>query len=160
MARAHVALGSNLDEPERQVRQALLALAQLPLTQVESASRLFRTPPWGLPAQPWYVNAVAELRTDLSPEALMQALLGLEQRLGRSRDGERWGPRRIDLDLLLYDRLTVSSEGLELPHPRLAERAFVVLPLLDIAPDLVLPDGRPLRHLREQLDTSGIEPLP
>ncbi len=160
MARAYVALGSNLDDPVTQVRAALAALDDLPETRLRAASRLYRTPPWGLEDQPWFINAAAELETTLDPEALLRALLWLEAELGRERGAQRWGPRRIDLDLLLYDGVEHRGAQLELPHPRLAERAFVLLPLLDIAPGLVLPDGRAATDLLARLDTGGIEPVP
>lgn len=160
MAKAFVALGSNLDDPAAQVARALTALDALPQTRLLRASRLYRTPPWGLGEQPWFVNAAAELDTGLAPQALLQALLALESRVGRERGGPRWGPRRIDLDLLLYDDRAIDEPGLHLPHPRLAERAFVLLPLADIAPDLALPDGRRLVDLLARVDAGGIEPLP
>lgn len=160
MARAFVALGSNLDDPVAQVRAALAALGRLPGTRLRLASRLYRTPPWGLQDQPWFINAVAELDTALTADALLQALLELESDIGRERGAQRWGPRRIDLDLLLYDGVESRGEALELPHPRLAERAFVLVPLIEIAPGLVLPDGRAVADLLARLDAGGIEPVP
>jgi 2-amino-4-hydroxy-6-hydroxymethyldihydropteridine diphosphokinase len=160
VAQAFVALGSNLDDPATQVARALAAMDSLPETRLVCASRLYRTPPWGLGDQPWFVNAAAELDTRLEPRALLRALLALESRSGRERSGPRWGPRRIDLDLLLYQGRVIDEPGLHLPHPRLAERAFVLLPLADIAPDLLLPDGRRLADLIAQVDAGGIEPLP
>jgi len=160
MHRAFVALGSNLDDPEARVRAGFDALAALPGTRLLRSSRLFRTPPWGLTDQPWFVNAAAELATSLSPQQLMTALQGIEREAGRSRSGERWGPRRLDLDLLLHGEHAVDDPDLQLPHPRMAERGFVLLPLADIAPDLVLPDGRALVDLLMQVDVAGIEPLP
>lgn len=159
MARAYVALGSNLDQPEAQVRDALAALNAIPGTQVARASGLYRTPPWGLLDQPWFVNAAAALDTELEPQALLQALQALESNVGRERGEQRWGPRRIDLDLLLYDGLMLDSAALQLPHPRLAERAFVLVPLAEIAKGLLLPDGRSVDALLSQVDASGIEPL-
>lgn len=159
MARAYVALGSNLDEPEAQVRNALAALGELPATQLLRTSRLYRTPPWGMLDQPWFVNAAAALNTELAPAALMQALQALELRSGRERGAQRWGPRRIDLDLLLYDDLVIDTPELQLPHPRLAERAFVLVPLADVAKELTLPGGKSVEALLAQVDTAGIEPL-
>lgn len=160
MARAFVALGSNLDQPVAQVRAALAELEAVPETRLQAASRLYRTPPWGLRDQPWFINAVAEIDTTLVPEALLRALQDIEARIGRERGSQRWGPRRIDLDLLLYDGVESRGEALDLPHPRLAERAFVLLPLLEIAPGLVLPDGRAAADLLARLDAGGIEPVP
>lgn len=159
MARAYVALGSNLDEPEAQVRNALAALGELPATRLLRTSRLYRTPPWGMLDQPWFVNSAAALDTELAPAALMQALQELELRSGRERGAQRWGPRRIDLDLLLYDDLVIDTPELQLPHPRLAERAFVLVPLADLAKDLTLPGGQSVEALLAQVDTAGIEPL-
>lgn len=160
MAHAYVALGSNLDDPEAQVRNALAALDELPGTRVARASCLYRTPPWGILEQPWFVNAAAALDTELDPLALLQALQGLEQGVGRERGTQRWGPRRIDLDLLLYDGLVIDTPELQLPHPRLAERAFVLVPLADVARNLALPGGQSVETLLSQVDASGIEPLP
>lgn len=159
MARAYVALGSNLDEPEAQVRNALATLNELPETQVVRSSRLYRTPPWGMLDQPWFVNAAVALDTELTPQGLMRALQSLELRSGRKRGSPRWGPRRIDLDLLLYDDLVIDTPELQLPHPRLAERAFVLVPLADVAKDLTLPGGQSVEALLAQVDTAGIEPL-
>jgi 2-amino-4-hydroxy-6-hydroxymethyldihydropteridine diphosphokinase len=160
MAQAFVALGSNLDAPEEQVRAALRALDALPGTRLSRASRLYRTPPWGILDQPWFVNAAAQVRTELDPQQLMRELQALEVAAGRQRSAPRWGPRRLDLDLLLFDQLCLDTRDLQLPHPRLAERAFVLVPLLELDPALALPDGRRLMDLLAQVDTAGIEPLP
>lgn len=136
---AWVGLGANLGEPLTTVRRALAALAQLPDTVVACQSALYRTPPMGPPGQPDYINAVAGLETSLSPETLLSELLELEAGLGRRRDGKRWGPRVIDLDLLCYGERRRNSEFLRLPHPGMGERAFVLVPLSEVAPDLEVP---------------------
>ena len=145
--RAYIGLGSNLDDPVFQIRQALEALAALPDCRWVAGSPLYRTAPLGgPPGQPDYINAVAALDTVLTPDTLLAALQDLETAHGRIR-AERWGPRTLDLDLLLYGQQVSADPRLTLPHPRLQERAFVLYPLYDIAPDLTLPGGGPLSEL-------------
>ena len=160
MARAYVALGSNLGDPRQQVLDALGALARLPATRMLARSRLYRTPPWGVLAQPPFVNAAALLETDLSPDALLDALQAIEQAAGRVRDGERWGPRTLDLDLLHMPGVGRDDARLTLPHPRIAERAFVLLPLNDLDPTLDLPGQGRVERLLAQVDRGGCEVLP
>ncbi|MEO6926725.1 MAG: 2-amino-4-hydroxy-6-hydroxymethyldihydropteridine diphosphokinase [Rhodanobacter sp.] len=158
MTLAYVALGSNLDSPQQQVLDAMAALAALPDTQLVQRSSLYRTPPWGVLQQPSFVNAVVELDTELSPRALLQALLSIERRAGRVR-AERNGPRTLDLDLLHMDGLRLDFPELTLPHPRMAERAFVLLPLNDVAPTLALPGLGTVTELLAGIDTAGCERL-
>jgi len=155
---AYVALGSNLGEPRQQILDALAALDTLPRTCLKARSHLYRTPPWGVLEQPAFVNAVAQLDTALAPQALLDALLMLEQAAGRVR-GVRNGPRTLDLDLLHMDGVQLDDARLSLPHPRIAERAFVLLPLADVAPDLVLPGQGSVRELLARVDTQGCERL-
>ena len=156
---AYIGLGSNLDDPELQVRSAAKALAQLPGSRLLRLSRLFRTPPWGRAEQPAFVNAVAELATRLSPRDLLDALLALERERGRHRDGTRWGPRVIDLDILLYGDVSLDEDGLRIPHPHIAERAFVLLPLADLDADLDVPGLGRVRELLGRVDVQGCVPL-
>jgi len=161
---AYVGLGSNLPGPRGSPREAVLAalaaLDELPDTRLVARSRLYRTRPLGgPPGQPDYVNAVARLETALSPGALLEALHGLEAAWGRRR-GERWGPRTLDLDLLLHGGRRLAEDGLRLPHPRLAERDFVMLPLLELAPGLEVPGLGPAAELAERCPVRGAEPLP
>ena len=156
--RAYVGLGSNLQDPAAQIRAACAALDRIDGTRLCRVSQLYRTPPWGLSEQPEFVNAVAELETTLAPHALLQALQALEAAAGRARD-VRWGPRVLDLDLLLYDALQLDEPGLHLPHPHLHERAFVLAPLADLAPGLVVPGHGSVQALRAGLDAAGIEAL-
>jgi len=159
---AYVALGANLDDPAAQIDAALAALAALPDTRLVARSRLYRTPAWGPVVQPDYLNAVAELATDLAPRALLDALLAIERALGRDRRGERYGPRRIDLDLLVHGDARIDEPGLALPHPRLAERAFVLVPLAEIAPALEVPGLGRVDALLAALDAkqrSGVRAL-
>jgi 2-amino-4-hydroxy-6-hydroxymethyldihydropteridine diphosphokinase len=138
MNTAYVALGANLDDPAATVRAAFAALANLPDSRIVHCSSLYRTAPVGIADQPEFINAVAELETSLAPEALLDALLEIEQRFGRIR-AERNGPRTLDLDLLLYNDQYLDLPRLTLPHPRLHLRAFVLQPLAEIAPDLKIP---------------------
>lgn len=132
-------LGSNLDDPLQQVRRAAEGLKQLPDTRLQRLSPWYRNPPMGPQDQPDYVNGVAGLLTRLAPAALLAALQSLEAELGRQPRTERWGPRRIDLDLLLHGQAVIEQPGLTLPHPGIAQRPFVIKPLLDIAPDITVP---------------------
>ncbi|HYO27037.1 MAG TPA: 2-amino-4-hydroxy-6-hydroxymethyldihydropteridine diphosphokinase [Azonexus sp.] len=138
MNTAYVALGANLGNPRATVLAAFAALANLPESRVARCSSLYRTAPVGILSQPDFVNAVAVLETTLPPEALLDALLDIEARFGRVRR-ERNGPRTLDLDLLLYDDIELDLPRLTLPHPRLHLRAFVLLPLAEVAPDLAIP---------------------
>lgn len=133
---AYIALGSNLGDRLGNLRDALARLRHF--GQVSRTSSWYETEPIGVTDQPWFVNAVVELRTEVEPLALMQALLGIEQAMGRKRVQPK-GPRNIDLDLLLYDNQTVNTEVLRLPHPALHERRFVLAPLAEIAPGVLHP---------------------
>ena len=152
---AYVGLGSNLDGPELQVRSALDALSKLPETRLERHSRLFRTLPWGKLDQPAFVNAAAELTTGLSARELLDALLAIERAHGRHRDGTRWGPRALDLDILLFGDQRIDEPHLHVPHPYIAERAFVLLPLADIDAQLLVPGQGRVGELLENVDTEG-----
>ncbi|RKT61891.1 2-amino-4-hydroxy-6-hydroxymethyldihydropteridine diphosphokinase [Azonexus fungiphilus] len=138
MSLAYIALGANLGDPAATVNAAFAALDRLPHSRLLAKSALYRTAPVGIADQPEFVNAAARLETTLAPEALLDALLDIEQAFGRVR-AERNGPRTLDLDLLLYDELRLATPRLILPHPRLHLRAFVLQPLAELAPDLALP---------------------
>ena len=156
MAEAWVGLGSNQDDPVRQLTTALKELNALPGCRVLRHSRLYRSPPWGPVAdQPDYANAVAELDTGLLPHELLMALQALEDDHGRVRL-ERWGPRTLDLDLLLYDDLIMTTDDLTLPHPRLHERAFVLVPIAELAPGLQVPGHGKVRDLLAGADAAGV----
>jgi len=137
--RAYVGLGANLGEREETIGRAIALLAETAGVEVLRVSMLRETEPWGPIAQPRFLNGVAELETSLGPETLVGVLLDVERRLGRVRDGERWGPRAIDLDLLLHGETELDVPGLTLPHPRLHERLFVLEPLTELAPDALVP---------------------
>ncbi len=144
---AYVGLGANLGDPSAQVRAGIAALAELPATRLLRCSALYRTAPVGLQAQPDFINAVCALETALDPHALMRALLDIERRHGRVRAGDKGGPRVLDLDLLLYGEIILAAPDVTVPHPRLHERAFVLVPLVEIAPDLVVPGRGPVKRL-------------
>ncbi|AXY43279.1 2-amino-4-hydroxy-6-hydroxymethyldihydropteridine diphosphokinase [Halomonas sp. JS92-SW72] len=156
--RAWIGLGSNLDDPRRHVAQALVELDRLPLTRRLAASRLYASRPLGPQDQPDFINAVALLETRLSPLALLDQLQALEQRHRRVR-ARRWGPRTLDLDLLLFDDSVLALPRLVVPHPELRQRAFVVMPLLELAPQLVLPNGERLAAAADALTAEGLTPL-
>ena len=155
--RAYLGLGGNLGDPADAMGSALRMLDADPLTEVVSVSSLYRTPPWGKTDQPDFLNATAEVLTSHSPRELLDLCLEAEQKLKRVRQ-ERWGPRLIDIDILVFGDRTVNEEGLEIPHPRMLERAFVLAPLAEIAPDFVA-GGRTLKEHLAALDTAGIERL-
>ena len=154
MTIAYIALGSNLDDPRRQVLEAMQALAQLPDTSVLRRSFLYHTAPWGVLDQPQFVNAAVQLDTLMTAHALLDALLVIEQRAGRVRSVVN-GPRTLDLDLLHVDGVQCHDDALTLPHPRLRERAFVLLPLNDIAPALLLSPTLTVAQQLAQLDLGG-----
>jgi len=158
--RAFIGLGSNLDEPKTQILRAIAALRELPLSRLTAVSRLYRSMPMGPADQPDYINAVAMIDTRLPPLELLDALQAIEQAQGRIRGAERWGPRTLDLDILLYGAEQIDSERLVVPHPGLAERSFVLYPLSELSPELVLPDGRVLCQLLAECPRDGLEPLP
>jgi 2-amino-4-hydroxy-6-hydroxymethyldihydropteridine diphosphokinase len=156
---ATIGLGANLDDPAAQVEYALAELDRLPHTRLVARSSLYASAPVGYVDQPDFVNAVAQVETALAPRALLAALLDIEHRHGRERSF-RNAPRTLDLDLLLYGNARFHEEGLSLPHPRMHERAFVLLPLIEIAPDATIPGiGRAIDRIAACADQSVV-PLP
>jgi len=159
---AAIGLGANLGDAAGTVRAALEALDALPDTRLLRASRLYRTPAWGNTAQPDFVNAAALLDTKLAARDLLDAMLGIERDFGRIRasDGsDRWGARTLDLDLLLYGEQRIDEPGLHVPHPHLHERAFALLPLVEIAPDATIPGRGLARDFLAAMVTGEIEAL-
>lgn len=152
MNSAWIGLGSNLGDSLSMLRRALSQLAVLHNTQVRAVSPAYWTEPWGESDQPPFLNAVAKLATSLTAEELLPCLLAIEQRLGRVRGGKRWGPRTLDLDLLVYDDQRIDSPDLVVPHPRLHERAFVLVPLNDLSPGLEVPGLGRVADLLAALD--------
>lgn len=159
MALVYVGLGSNLADPLIQVQQAFIELAAIPQTRLLACSGLYRSRAIGPGEQPDYVNAVALLETGLTPLALLDALQAIEQIHQRVRI-EHWGPRTLDLDVLLIDNQIIANERLTVPHPYLTQRNFVLYPLADISPDLILPCGTPVAKLLTQCPLDGLERLP
>jgi len=160
MAEAFVALGGNVGDVRSTFRRAIALLCDGTAVRLTARSSDYRTPPWGVTDQPPFVNAVIGMTTSLSPHELLARAEQCERALGRDRTHERrWGPRSIDIDLLAYDDLVLNDPHLILPHPRLFERAFVLVPLAEIAPERVIA-GVGVRDALERVDTSGIEKLP
>lgn len=157
--RAYIGLGANLNDPAAQLERAFQALAALPDSCVASRSSLYRSRPMGPAEQPDYVNAVALLETSLTAHQLLRQLQAIEQAQGRVRKGERWGPRTLDLDILLYDDARIGDSELSVPHPGLAEREFVLFPLSEIAPDLDIPGLGPLKTLVQACPRRGLRPV-
>jgi len=159
MERVYIGLGSNLATPLEQLRSALAALAALPQTQLVAQSSFYASDPLGPADQPRYVNAVAALDSELSPLHLLDALQTIELEQGRTRKAERWGPRTLDLDILLFGERQLDEPRLTVPHYHMHARAFVLYPLAEIAPDLQLPDGRTLAELLDACPFVGLERL-
>ena len=157
MERVYIGLGSNLAEPQEQLRAALQTLQGLPDSQLSGCSSLYASDPLGPADQPRYVNAVAALDTRLEPHALLDQLQRIELEQGRQRKAERWGPRTLDLDILLFGERMLHDERLTVPHYHMQARAFVLYPLAELAPGLQLPDGRALTDLLADCPFTGLE---
>ncbi|MCO5065935.1 MAG: 2-amino-4-hydroxy-6-hydroxymethyldihydropteridine diphosphokinase [Rhizobiaceae bacterium] len=154
MLSAFIGLGGNIGDPQESMANALKLLDTSPGASVGIVSSLYRTPPWGKTDQPDFLNAAAEIVTSLSPRELLDLCLETERQLKRVRS-ERWGPRTVDIDILKYGERSVSEEGLEIPHPRMLDRAFVLLPLAEIAPQLDLA-GESASSRARKADSKGI----
>jgi 2-amino-4-hydroxy-6-hydroxymethyldihydropteridine diphosphokinase len=159
MERVYIGLGSNLAEPLQQLRAALSAIARIPQSSLQAQSSFYVSDPLGPADQPRYVNAVAAMDTALEPWQLLDALQRIEQEQGRVRKAERWGPRTLDLDILLFGERLLDDERLTVPHYHMHARPFVLYPLAEIAPELQLPDGRSLSSLLKDCPFSGLERL-
>ena len=153
--KAWLGIGSNIGDMAAMLDRAVAALAAVPGIQVVARSSDYRTPPWGKTDQPWFLNGAVAIDTDLTPHALLDACQGIERDLGRIRE-ERWGPRIIDIDVLAYEGAAVDDERLVLPHRYVRERAFVLVPLAEIAPDLTI-GGETVSDALAKLDRTGIE---
>lgn len=158
MAMVYIALGANLGQPQQTLRDALLRLAGLAQLHHLRASSLYSSSPMGPVDQPDYVNAVACFETDLTPLALLDLLQAIEHQFGRERM-QHWGPRSLDIDILLYDHQVISQPRLTIPHPGLAERDFVIVPLAELAPDLTLPDGRDIASLQAAMTHHDLQKI-
>ncbi|EZQ15592.1 2-amino-4-hydroxy-6-hydroxymethyldihydropteridine diphosphokinase [Halopseudomonas bauzanensis] len=160
MQRCFIALGSNQADPAAQVTHAFTELERLPQSHLQACSSLYRSAPLGPQDQPAFVNAVAMLDTSLEPEMLLDALQDIEHRRGRVRKAERWGPRILDLDLLLYGDRIIDTPRLQVPHYHMHARSFVLYPLAELAADLTLPDGTSLQQLLAACPPTDLERLP
>jgi len=159
MAEAALALGGNVGDARATLDEAVARLCDGTVVRLKARSSDYRTPPWGVEDQASFINLCILATTELNPHALLERALDVERALGRDRSREqRWGPRPVDIDILAYDDLTLNEPGLVLPHPRLFERAFVLVPLAEIAPDRLIT-GRRVRDALAQLDATGIERL-
>ena len=158
METAYIALGSNLEQPQRQLQTGFGALARLPDTQLIAQSSLYRSAAVGYADQPDFVNAVAAIRTALAPRALLDALLAIEREHGRVRAFAN-APRTLDLDIVLYGEQVIHAPGLSVPHPRMHERAFVMVPLAEIAPDALVPGHGRVRDMLAAVDVTSVSAL-
>jgi 2-amino-4-hydroxy-6-hydroxymethyldihydropteridine diphosphokinase len=159
MPRAFIAFGGNVGDARETIARAISQFCDGKNVQLETRSSDYKTPPWGVIDQPSFINACVTIETMLSPHDLLARAHEVERAFGRNRAQElHWGPRPLDIDILSYDDLTLDEGGLVLPHPRLFDRAFVLVPLVEIAPDAVIA-GRSLREALARLDRDGIERL-
>ncbi len=161
MPTVYLGLGSNIDNPPVQLEAAVAALRRLPATHVQRISPLYVSKAWGKTDQPDFLNMVVEIDTALPPASLLRAIKQIEAAQGRT-PGERWGPRPVDIDILLYDKQEINTPTLVIPHPRMWERAFVVRPLADLAPDLLSSGGTPITDLlrQEPVASQSVWPYP
>jgi 2-amino-4-hydroxy-6-hydroxymethyldihydropteridine diphosphokinase len=153
--RVLIGLGGNLGDPAASMREALTMIGAHDACKVSKVSSFWRTPPWGKTDQPDFINACAEIETSLAPQAFLALCLSIEKKLHRIRT-ERWGPRSIDIDILFFGDRTIQEEGLTVPHPRITERAFVLVPLAEIAGEVEL-DGRTVGELAERCEKAEME---
>ena len=156
MTIVYIAVGSNLSDPVNQAKQAINSLKTLPKSEFLQASSLYSSSPMGPQDQPDYINAVVAVKTELTPLELLDSTQAIEQEQGRVRKEERWGPRTLDLDIILFGDEVIDSERLTIPHYGMKEREFVLYPLAEIAPSLTLPDGTELSELLEKTDRKGL----
>jgi 2-amino-4-hydroxy-6-hydroxymethyldihydropteridine diphosphokinase len=157
MALVYIGLGSNLSDPHKQIQLAVESLAHIKQTELSNISSLYFSRPMGPQDQPDYMNAVAALITDLSPLDLLNELQAIENKAGRIRKNNRWGPRILDLDILLFDNKVINHERLTVPHYGLELREFVLLPLAEISPELVLPNRKSVLTLSQTIDSNGLK---
>ena len=152
MTLAYIAIGSNLASPLEQVNAAVQALGEIPQSRIVAVSSFYRTPPLGPQDQPDYLNAAVVLDTALNAETLLDNTQRIELQQGRVRKAERWGPRTLDLDIMLFGHETINTERLTVPHYDMKNRGFMLWPLFEVAPDLIFPDGIPLRTILDNLN--------
>jgi len=157
MTIAYIGLGSNLSDPEQQIRHAVKAIEQITFSRLLQVSHLYFSRPMGPKDQPDYMNAVLALETTLAPLALLDQLQTIENKAGRIRKDNRWGPRVLDLDIILFGNNEIQNERLTVPHYGMTEREFVLIPLAEIAPDLILPAGQSIKQLSDNIATNGLK---
>jgi 2-amino-4-hydroxy-6-hydroxymethyldihydropteridine diphosphokinase len=155
----YIGLGSNLDNPTKLVTDAFEAIASIEDTRVLKASSLYSSKPMGPQDQPDYINAVCLIETALKPHSLLKQLQRIELENGRDRSGQRWGARTLDLDILLYGSQKIKTTDLTVPHIGMADREFVMVPLFEIAPSMVMPDGKPISHWVANCSLDGLKRL-
>jgi 2-amino-4-hydroxy-6-hydroxymethyldihydropteridine diphosphokinase len=161
MTQVFIGLGGNVGDVQQVLLEALQHIDRLPHTERQALSSFYRTPAWGKTDQDAFINAVAELKTGLAAIELLDAMLSIEKQFGRDREKqERWGPRRIDLDILMFGEQVLQTDKLKVPHPHIGERAFVLLPWAEIAPDCRIPGLGVVKDLLKKIDAAGIEQLP
>lgn len=156
---AYLGLGSNLSDPKAQIESALNCIHRHSQISLQACSHLYCSQPMGPQDQPEYLNAVCKITSSLSPIELLDALQEIESKHGRTRSGDRWGPRTLDLDILLYNNIDINEERLTIPHIGMAEREFVLVPLFEIAPDMIMQDGLPLAAWIAKCSLSGLKRL-
>jgi 2-amino-4-hydroxy-6-hydroxymethyldihydropteridine diphosphokinase len=152
----YIGLGSNIDSPREQLERAFSEITALPQTELIARSACYRTPAWGITDQPDFINAVVKIKTMLAAPVLLDALLAIEQAHQRVRT-LRNGPRSLDCDILLYGTHQINTQSLTIPHPGLTSRAFVLAPLTELEPDLILPEGQAIKDLLSHCDCTGIQ---
>ncbi|NMP31822.1 2-amino-4-hydroxy-6-hydroxymethyldihydropteridine diphosphokinase [Thalassotalea sp. M1531] len=157
MNTVYIGLGSNLSDPAKQIQLAVDAIGQIKCSTITALSSLYFSRPMGPADQPDYMNAVLELSTELAPLALLDELQHIENNAGRIRKDNRWGPRILDLDIILFGNQEINCDRLTVPHYGMREREFVILPLLEIAQELTLPDGTKITTLSQQIDDNGLK---
>jgi len=155
MSNIFIALGSNLENPKEQIKQGILSIKDIEGVKILRKSYLYETPPVGILDQPNFINAVIKIDSDLSPYELLDKLLKIENMAGRIRVNKN-GPRTLDLDILLFDNLILNDENLTIPHPRMHERLFVLLPLKDIDENIVIPNQGPIKHIIKDISPENI----
>lgn len=153
--KVYIGLGSNLNDPQSQLKKAIISLEMVPSTTVVRTSSFYKSKPVGPQDQPDYINAVVELDTELSAQVLMDYLQGIENEQGRVRE-QKWGPRTLDLDILLYGDEIIQGDHLEVPHVEMHKRGFVLVPLDEISPDCVIPGVGSVQTLLQQVDTDDL----
>ncbi|MCW8109242.1 2-amino-4-hydroxy-6-hydroxymethyldihydropteridine diphosphokinase [Alteromonas ponticola] len=157
--RAYIGLGSNVGEAGKHIESAFLALSEVENTRLLRTASLYQSAPMGPQDQPDFINSVCLIETGLAPESLLQQLQQIENNHGRERQGERWGPRTLDLDILLYGNHEIDTDTLTIPHYGMAEREFVLVPLFEIAPNMVMPDGKPISQWVAKCSLDGLKRL-